>query len=148
MAFEWDDTLETGDPLVDQQHQRIHQIFQELERAEDTPAEVMRVLDNLATHVGAHFATEEDLMVREEFPAALAESHRAEHNRLTESTRTIIISFRRGELTSILPIVDFLRDWLATHVHDCDRVLIEHVRARGGAAVLPEPWASSPPPTH
>jgi len=146
VSIEWDSELETGDPLVDQQHQRIHQILRELEHAEDTPAEVMRALDRLTAHVSVHFATEEALMEREEFPDHLAEAHRLEHARLTENTRSIVLSFRQGELTSIVPIVVFLRDWLSNHVHECDRILIEHVRARGGAAVLPEPWASSPPP--
>ncbi|HEY5541433.1 MAG TPA: hemerythrin domain-containing protein [Coriobacteriia bacterium] len=146
MTIEWDNTLETGDLLVDLQHERIHRTFHELLDAEDTPGEIMRVLDRLTVHVAAHFATEEDLMEREAFPPHLAELHRVEHARLTESTREIVLSFHRGELTSTAPIVDFLRDWLSTHVHQCDRILIEHVQSRGGAAELPEPWASSPPP--
>ena len=66
---EWDETLETGDPLVDQQHRRIYQIFYELEAADDTPGEIMHALDQLTVHVAVHFATEEDLMRREQFPA-------------------------------------------------------------------------------
>lgn len=144
MPAQWDKTLETGDPLVDQQHKRIHQIFYDLEAAEDTPGEIMRVLDRLTVHVAAHFATEEDLMVREEFDPNIARLHRAEHQRLTDDTREFVLKFRVGELTSTAPLVAFLREWLGGHVESWDRVLIDHVRARGAAAVLPEPWASSP----
>jgi hemerythrin-like metal-binding protein len=140
MAFEWDGTLETGDPLVDQQHRRIHELVGELERAEDTPAELMRVLDHLAVHVDTHFATEERLMVAQAYPQELADAHRAEHAALTQSTRAIIVSFRKGELRSLAPVLEFLRGWLANHVHKCDLQLIEYCRARGSVAVLPRDY--------
>jgi len=132
----WDETLETGDPLVDQQHCRIYQIFYELEAADDTPGEIMLVLDRLMSHIAVHFGTEEDLMRREEFPALATQLHQVEHRRLTESTREYVLQFHTGELASTAPLVVFLRDWLNRHVESCDRLLIDHVRARGGAAIL------------
>ena len=139
----WDETLETGDPLVDQQHRRIYQIFYELEAADDTPGEIMRVLDRLLSHIAVHFDTEEDLMRREQFPALAAQLHQTEHQRLTENTRNFVLQFRSAELTSTAPLVAFLRDWLTHHVESCDRLLIDHVRARGGAARVPAEANSS-----
>ncbi|MDR3686543.1 MAG: hemerythrin domain-containing protein [Coriobacteriia bacterium] len=141
----WDESLETGDPLVDQQHRRIYRIFYELEVADDTPGEIMLVLDRLTSHVALHFRTEEDLMRREEFPAHETLLHQAEHRRLTEQTRAYVLQFRTGELSSTAPLIAFLREWLHSHVESCDRVLVDHVRARGGAARLPAEIASSHP---
>ena len=141
--FSWDTTLETGDALVDEQHRRIHRIFFDLAHAEDTPEEVMRILDRLTLHVSAHFATEEALMERVRFPRAAAEIHRLEHARLTDETRAYVVLFRQGELTTIEPLVDFLREWLVGHVHGFDRTLVDHCCARGTFAVVPDTWAAA-----
>jgi len=143
--IEWDPELETGDPLVDRQHQQIHELFNELESASDRPEEIMRVLEVLLDHVTMHFDTEEDLMRRVEYPADAFERHVALHKDLTEATRQKVLEFRDGTLTHIRPLADFLREWVQVHVHEYDRELIEFVRGRGEAAVLPEPWASHPP---
>ena len=140
--IEWDETLVTGDLLVDQQHRHIYQIFRELEAAEDTPAEVMRALDHLTSHVALHFATEEDLMRREEYPPSETHVHEAEHRLLTERARDYVLQFRTGELTGTGPLIIFLGDWLDGHIEACDRDLIDHVRVRGGAGKVPEEWVA------
>jgi hemerythrin len=137
---EWDASLETGDAVLDLQHRTIHSIFNQLRETEDDPAEVLRVLDFLTQHVVAHFVTEEDLMPREEFPEHLAAAHIAEHRVLTDSVRRHVIEYRAGKLTSTAPLLELLHTWLVTHVHDCDRLLVEHIRNRGVAAELPEGW--------
>jgi hemerythrin-like metal-binding protein len=103
----------------------------------------MLVLDRLMSHVAVHFSTEEDLMRREAYPARATQLHQTEHQRLTESTRAYVLQFRTGELTSTAPLVVFLREWLEHHVESCDRLLIDYVRARGGAARVP-PGLDSP----
>lgn len=143
--IDWDPSLETGDDLVDFQHRTIHKLFNELETAADNAQEIMRVLDYLSEYVLMHFATEEDLMEREHFPADEAEKHVVEHRDLTEGVRVKVLEFRSGDLTSTAPVIEFLRGWLKTHVHECDRLLVDHVRVRGGLARIPEPWASTPP---
>ena len=143
-GIDWDPALETGDLLVDQQHRNIHAIFADLEAAGDDAGAIMEVLDRLMAHVDCHFATEEDLMCREGFPDAEAELHIAEHRKLTDGARDIVVGFRSDEIRGAAPIVAFLREWLSDHVHTQDRVMIDWVRARGGVARLPEPWASDP----
>jgi hemerythrin-like metal-binding protein len=143
--LEWDESLETGDPLVDQQHRNIHSLVDYVEAARDRPEELMRVLDRLMEHVECHFATEEALMERTGYVGKDAEEHIAEHRELTEGARDTVLQFRRGELNSMEPVVAFLRTWLSDHVHERDRKFIEFVREQGGAAILPEPWASNPP---
>jgi hemerythrin len=139
----WDATLETGDAVVDHQHRAIHNLFNRLESADDNEIEVMRALDFLTEHVLVHFATEEDLMAREEFPQALAEVHVAEHRRLSEGVRDYVIAFRTGELSGVSPIVEYLRGWLVSHVHACDRKLVNHIHARGSVAKLTDEWTAA-----
>jgi len=144
--YVWDESLETGDPLVDQQHRNIHQIVADAEACACEPDALLRILDRLMVHVDCHFATEEDLMARSGFSGADAEEHVIEHRELTATAREIVLKVRSGELTDSAPVIEFLRDWLRTHVHERDRVLVEFVRSRSEVhARLPEPWASHPP---
>lgn len=136
----WDPSFETGDALVDEQHRAIHALFADLQSAEDRPDEVMRVLDRLTEYVSMHFATEEDLMERERYPRELIDAHVVEHRNLTDATREKVLAFRAGTLGGIGPLVEFLRQWLANHVHERDRDLVEYCRKRGAAACLPEGW--------
>lgn len=137
-TLEWDSELETGDALVDQQHRDIHDLCNELVSVESSAAEIMSVLDRLIDHVLTHFATEEDLMQRESYPPELAAKHIAQHRELTEGARQKVLEFRSGTLTSTGPLLEFLRDWIASHVAEHDRGLIEYVRARNGLGSPPE----------
>ena len=138
--IEWEASLETGDPVVDLQHRTIHNLFNRLADAGDNAAEILATLDYLTEHVLVHFATEEALMRAEQFPAGLTAAHVGEHHALTAGVRDRVLEFRDGRLTSTAPMLEFLRQWLTLHVHECDRVLVEHVRARGAAAEVPEAW--------
>lgn len=144
--IEWDPSLETGDPVVDLQHRKIHELFNELDGAADNGSEVLKTLDYLTQHVVVHFSTEEDLMRRADFPDSLAADHVAEHRELTDGVRQRVLEFHDGSLTSTAPLLEFLREWLTSHVHECDRELIEHVRARGELAEMPEAWGKIPAP--
>jgi hemerythrin-like metal-binding protein len=140
----WDESMETGDALVDQQHRNIHALVDQVEAADDDLAVLRDVLDQLMEHVDCHFATEEALMVRTGYVGKDADEHIAEHRRFTSDARDAVLEFRTGELTHTQPVVEFLRIWLADHVHDRDIAFIEHVRSQGATACLPEPWASHP----
>jgi hemerythrin len=136
----WDARLETGDLVVDQQHRAIHSLFNELESGVDSQANVVRGLDFLTEHVLVHFATEEDLMARENYPAGLAASHVEQHRQLTEQVRDRVLAYREGRLVDSALIVEFLREWLTKHVHECDQQLVDFVRRRGAAAQLTPAW--------
>ena len=134
---QWDRSMETGDPVVDQQHRDIHRMVDEVEAADGRPDELMRVLEGLMDYVEYHFLTEEDLMRRSGYDPVLAERHIAEHRQLADAARSAVLKFRSGDLVSMLPLAELLRDWLATHVHQHDRELIDFVRARAIAADPP-----------
>jgi hemerythrin len=136
----WDESLETGDPVVDCQHRAIHDLFNNLEAVADNDVEIMQALDFLTEHVMVHFATEEDLMLREAFPTSLTEAHMLEHQRLNDAVRDQVLAYRSGELDSIQPIIAFLREWLVTHVRECDRQLVDHITSRGVVVQFPEAW--------
>lgn len=133
MDSEWDGSVLTGHPLIDEQHRQLHVLFEGLESAEigaDDPQQVRDVLDQLVEYSLSHFAMEEDLMRSEEYPPDQVAEHLEEHRRFTDFVRDQVLDYRAGRVTSVLPFVSYLRDWLAEHVHEIDRKLAQHVRER------------------
>lgn len=132
LRLQFDSTLETGDPTVDDQHRTLIGIFNELYdasvsgTAEDL---VHETLVRLSTYTREHFAAEQRLMVTSKYPPEHVMAHVDEHLKLTEKTGQLVADHARGDLTTVLPLATLLQEWLATHIRVHDRRLIEHVRA-------------------
>ena len=127
----WDDSLATGDSLVDEQHRELVDLFDRLaavESASDSPEIVQDALERLADYVVSHFAAEEALMERVGYPPSLVLAHVEEHRNLTARTRDLILRYRTGEVDSVLTISDFLKTWLRSHIEHVDRRLVEYAR--------------------
>lgn len=125
--MEWDASLETGNAAVDEQHRELVGLFNELEDTErdDGPAEVRRALDDLTEYVAVHFEMEEQLMRSLAYPPEAFGEHVREHRDLTARTRELVLAHRTGELDSVAPITELLRDWLCDHIEKLDRRLAE-----------------------
>jgi hypothetical protein len=71
--IEWDGSLRTGNETVDRQHQTLIGIFNEFADACDLECDrviTADVLMRLSDYVSMHFADEESLMVRYDYPQA------------------------------------------------------------------------------
>jgi hemerythrin len=123
--------METGDALVDEQHRGLVRLFNELLSAEEQgdDARMPEVLARLSDYVVVHFTAEEALMCLNGYPPEAVEAHVAEHRALTGRTRELILAYRDGRLTTVVPLVDFLAAWLSEHIDGSDRRLVEHVRS-------------------
>lgn len=127
--IEWGPELETGQCDVDGQHLGLIALFNELLEAEAGGADrLQEVFERLTEYVLVHFSCEEDLMELYDYPQAERDSHIADHNALTERTRSMVLQWRTGEMSSIAPVVNVLNDWLVHHVKQKDMALVRHVR--------------------
>ena len=137
--MDWDPTLETGDPVVDEQHRGVVALINEIDDIEpDDTAGLLSVAERLMDHVETHFGTEEDLMRRGGYPAEAYEAHVREHQLLKEKARDAVLQFRSGAKAGKEPFVEFLRVWLVDHIETEDRKLVGHVKVSGAAARRPE----------
>jgi hemerythrin-like metal-binding protein len=130
-----DASLLTGDAAVDEQHYELVALANRVAAAESEGrgvAEISSALEELAAYAASHFGSEERLMRSSAYPEEAAEAHRAEHRDLTKRTRDFVMSYRRGEMTSVRPILEFLGEWLSEHLANTDRKLVDHVRATSG----------------
>ena len=125
--FKWSASLDIGIPEVDADHRRLFSLADGLHVALSQGAPAREIQDRLASlidHSRAHFAREEEFMIRCHYPGRAI--HTVEHEQLTaralQMQREFIANGR--ELTS--KILHSLHEWLVTHIDTADRRLSEY----------------------
>jgi hemerythrin-like metal-binding protein len=139
MAVTWDPAYETGDHSIDTQHRELLAIVHELEAAEahmhDSHEAIMHALGRILDFSLAHFLAEEELMVRAEYPLPAMEEMIEQHRDFTSYGRLRVLEFRSGELSSVLPLQEFLTEWLIVHEFGLDRLLADFLRDKNRVAL-------------
>lgn len=129
--IEFDDSLRTGNERVDEQHEMLIGMFNELHTAScaNCGQDVVEpILERLQAYTIQHFADEQKLMVESRYPADVMVKHFEEHSRLSSRVRDMIVEYRKNGLATILPLATLLQEWIATHIRQQDRLVAEHVR--------------------
>ncbi|MGC2112439.1 MAG: bacteriohemerythrin [Candidatus Korobacteraceae bacterium] len=118
----WSDDFRFGIEEIDTQHQQLFSLINELHDAmahgkgKSITAEV---LDALVSYTVKHFSTEELLMQAHRY-AGLWE-HRASHQKFTATVVQFQKAYKDGSATLNIDIMEFLRQWLVTHIQGTDR---------------------------
>ncbi|MBE0477050.1 MAG: hypothetical protein IBX62_08145 [Coriobacteriia bacterium] len=138
MVSTWDESMETGHPMIDQQHRELIGLVDELDdaefRSEDHGA-VLHVLDRVTEFALTHFDAEEDLMEQVDYPPVPTREMVERHREFKAYTRLRVLEFRAGEMLGVGPLQSFLRDWLTEHEFGLDRQLVDWMRQRNRTAV-------------
>lgn len=82
----------------------------------------------LREQTALHFRLEEDLMQQGAYPGF--REHSRLHDELMQQVQDLEIKQQRGSLALSLPVMNFLKDWLAHHITVEDRRLAEFLEAR------------------
>lgn len=124
VVFPWDKNLETGIPLIDQQHQKLvdllNQLALHLVRGEKV--ELEQVFDELAAYADFHFKAEEKIWG----PCFLEDEWLIDHKQAHSSFLPKVKKIREeGEgkpfYTVIEETIKFLIHWLTYHILDNDK---------------------------
>ena len=130
LRIQWSDQFATGYHLVDHQHQGLFKAINEFADAVEAgagPVQVDEMLEFLGRYVQEHFATEEFLMTRVEYPGL--EVHKGEHERLLQ--RVTYIKELRAQDPGLVPpegMNKFLGAWLQNHILMSDMELFTYMR--------------------
>ena len=120
----WQAELETGIDVIDQQHQRIVALINQLGEAKDREG-LATVLEELVDYTLSHFAFEEELMEEAGYPFSAA--HKRVHEVFTKRVSEYRLRFEAGE-----DIVDDLRSmlsrWLFNHIRNDDKAYADSVK--------------------
>lgn len=142
--FEWEERFSVGISAIDEQHQRlfalINQLHDAIEHCEKlaTLEAVLCELDAVTAVIGElidyaqyHFSTEEDFMRRYEYPAY--ETHQTEHQQFVKEVQGYQQRFEQKKTRISLEIADFLVDWWRNHILESDQKCGAFCCAKGAA---------------
>ncbi len=131
----WDQSYETGNELIDNQHREVIALLDELrdvDGAEDS--DVRRVLDRIMDFTLFHFLAEERLMEEVGYPDSAAREMLEHHRSFKEYARLRVLEFRTVPSFSVLPLHDFMKEFLELHEFGQDKLLADWIRERNGAS--------------
>jgi hemerythrin len=134
MAFlEWNDSLSVGVKSIDDQHKQLVALVNTLHNAiangEGGDA-LGKILVGLIDYTKTHFAYEEKLFSQTAYTESAA--HKQEHDKFCETVLDVQAKFNGGAGEALHgQVMDFLKDWLITHIQGSDRKYGPHLTANG-----------------
>lgn len=130
--FQWKDCYSVGIKNVDEQHKKIVGLLNNLYEAMKAgkgKETLGVVLKDLFEYTKTHFVTEESLLALYKFPDF--EEHQKKHEKMKEHVLILNQKFVSGEISSPLQITNFLKEWLAKHILETDKVYGPFLNEKG-----------------
>jgi hemerythrin-like metal-binding protein len=128
--FVWNEKYSVSIPWVDAQHKKIIVAINRLAEAmeDGRSAQVMgQVIESLVEYSLTHFTDEEKMLARYAYPD-LAD-HKRQHQAYIDRVRKFKDSLREKEENLGLKVLDFLKQWLITHILVEDMKYVAFLRA-------------------
>ena len=113
--------LSVGVDAIDQEHRELFASLSALEAAvkiHDQRPQAGLLLRKLADRARAHFASEEAAMTAVMYPGLAL--HGVKHQYLVEQVESLLARCHRGGFSLNEHSLNFLRDWLVTHIQKED----------------------------
>jgi hemerythrin-like metal-binding protein len=145
MTIQWRNDYCIGEGTIDEHHRKLVGLMSDLQQAmfeSRARLELERIVDALMIHLSYHFAWEEQWLESHSAPGLAG--HRDEHRHLATEVRALRKQLRAGRLTSAMPALQFLQNWLLEHFDVRDRTVVA-AALRHGAAKPVHMSGSGPP---
>jgi len=133
--FTWHSHYAVGIPELDAQHAHLFVLADRLltTMAQGASKDALQsCLASIIDHTRAHFAHEEELMIRCRY--AEFKQHKAQHDELTESALQFQREFRAERTARNAAMLRFLQEWLTFHIQNSDRRMAEYLKAEWAEA--------------
>ena len=124
----WDKKFETGNIVIDGQHQQLFKLLSELDKAieEDRgPIEIDHTLGRFALYVIDHFRDEERFMHAIGYPSF--DGHKILHDDLTTKASDLLDKYREGDRHLAEFLSKFLNDWITQHIMIDDQKIFDWI---------------------
>ena len=129
--FEWKSEYSLGHGDIDGQHQRLFELASHLHAAMTQgkgKESLSKTLADLVAYTRQHFANEERLMQAHHYPEYA--EHKAAHDALTARVVEFQKEFDAGRVGMTVELLQFLKDWLRTHIGETDHKVALYLRSR------------------
>jgi len=125
--MEWTHDLESGIPVIDEQHKRIIEFINELydARQSGNASETNQVMEGLLNYTVTHFEFEEGLQEKAGYP--FLKAHQRIHEIFMKKIADIRARAAAGEEVAH-ELLTLLKGWLVSHIKGEDRDYVESVR--------------------
>lgn len=134
--IEWDPKFVIGIDVLDQQHKFLIELCANLNKVileknvseEEWRAQLIQALKSCVEYVKVHFANEENLMLKNNYPNY--KEHKARHDEFSMKVLTTAGKFDSMNKTSALRFVHFLYDWILSHVAHEDKQIAAFLNSK------------------
>jgi hemerythrin len=133
-TIKWTPAISVGVAEIDEQHQKLFAIIDELGKAQAAVPDkgaVLAILTQLVDYSDYHFRTEDDFMIENSYPLFL--SHRKEHLAYIKKMGTLIDDLENKAAALPGGILNFLCDWWQTHISQSDMKYARYIKSQKGA---------------
>ncbi len=137
MFIEWNHTFKINVPVVDAEHKYLVQLVNDLYDEytnNNLDKNLINVFTHLASYTKKHFANEESVMAKVNYPEL--ENHKKEHRELLETTRKLSEQYLDGSESITADTMNFLKTWVVTHIIESDNKIGKFVELNP----LPSDW--------
>ncbi|TKB08553.1 bacteriohemerythrin [Desulforhopalus sp. IMCC35007] len=128
----WSQNLSVGINSIDEQHKvlvnLINELYKQMHAGLGKEA-VGKTLGRLIDYTAKHFKYEEKLFAEHRYPEQKA--HQELHDKLVGQVVAFQEEFTRGEKDVSLELMEFLKEWLLTHIKKKDMAYGPYLRSRG-----------------
>ena len=123
----WQDSLDPGIEVIDDQHRRIVAMINQLHQAQTgaSALAVGEVLDELVDYTLSHFAFEEELMEEAGYPFCAA--HKRVHEAFARRVSEMRMRFEAGG-DVVAELQGMLSRWLFNHIRNDDKAYADQVK--------------------
>lgn len=136
MSFEWKDRYSLQIPEIDAQHKKLFEIGNRayelafLNDGCDHYDEIMAIIDELFNYTKYHFQYEEELMEKHLYSGLGSQCK--EHNFYINKIKNLSgEEIDEDQQKAVLDILDFLSEWISSHILISDRKYADDFRKRG-----------------
>ena len=127
----WSSTFSVGIQLIDDQHKELLKLTNDLYahcvgNVEEERAFFRKVIKTAVDYVKVHFATEEKIMIRTQYPGY--NEHKRQHDSFILNVVDAIKNYEESKKPSLISFTNFLKDWVLTHIAVSDKQYFQYFR--------------------
>ena len=132
--LEWNDGLSVRIAEMDTQHQElvdmVNTLYDSMVAGADSQV-LFDIVDRMLRYTDVHFGTEEKYMSQHAYPETTA--HKADHADFMAKAAQVAKDHQAAKKGLSMEVLNFLGDWLVTHINGSDKHLGEFLASKGMA---------------
>ena len=126
----WSDKYSVGCEKIDKQHKKLVDLINQLYNdyvQRKSKEEIAKVLKELVDYTVYHFNDEINMLEQFGYDKDKLEQHKEAHNYFVEKLNIFQKRYELGDEYMTLDLLNFLRDWLLSHILKIDQQYSESV---------------------